>query len=623
MRLICLIFLTILAGEALGQTRWEHNGSVVTLHADGPNREFRYALPRAGLPVASGTVLFTGRKDGSTYSGLAYVFSSRCGARPYQVVGTVAEDQRSVSMEGNAPVVDSACKVVGHRDDVLFFSLIEPNTPASGSTFAQSTFDNLCPSPGRWVQGGGGMMCQCPDGKFLSLGQSCQTDLRDQREAEEKVRKFITTMRGFFLADWKKCISSPSTELEIVDAMSACDSALRNDQATTVEHNMLRSHRNTLSQTLASLRQQHLQREQEKERRHEFELNAAQCRNFDVRSCDAAYNSSLASRQDRLMFSALALAVKLFREQFAACRAGSAIACDRALSAAAASPSDKFEIQQLRAQTSYLEKVKAFALPLMDDATQALKRMWANVSNAVPSQYALNDVPRSTVIASAVAVALAIALGLVLLGKGADLSMLFGKRGEGLALAARQGPSRETSESTFEKSRPLNTTPHSLVIAARAREAEQVDDARSEKSQAETSSRNSSAPATSQTSEVRMESAPSPGTAYILNVLLPGAGNIYFGQPVIGVIFILSILLGLFMFFFGASAAIIGLLIILVSAVAAIFTLGISLIVGLPIGLIFLLMGAGPVVAFLIWIFSLIVSELLVYTKAKKAVAAV
>ncbi|KAB2877466.1 MAG: hypothetical protein F9K38_12670 [Pseudorhodoplanes sp.] len=107
-----------------------------------------------------------------------------------------------------------------------------------------------------------------------------------------------------------------------------------------------------------------------------------------------------------------------------------------------------------------------------------------------------------------------------------------------------------------------------------------------------------------------------PQTAYILNLILPGAGNIYFGQPIIGTIFILGILLGLFMLFFGASAAMLGIIIIVVSAVAAIFTLGLSLVVGAPIGLIFLLMGAGPIVAFFIWLFSLLVSEFLVYRKA-------
>jgi hypothetical protein len=111
---------------------------------------------------------------------------------------------------------------------------------------------------------------------------------------------------------------------------------------------------------------------------------------------------------------------------------------------------------------------------------------------------------------------------------------------------------------------------------------------------------------------------PSARTAYILNLVLPGAGNILIGQTIIGIILILGILLGWFLFFFGTGAAMIGMMIILVSAVAAIFTLGLSLIIGLPIGMIFLLMGAGPIVAFIIWIFSLIVSEILVHSKISR-----
>ena len=54
------------------QSNWNHNSSIVTLYADGPNRQFLYSVPRLGLPVTSGTKLFAGRKDGDTYSGTAY-----------------------------------------------------------------------------------------------------------------------------------------------------------------------------------------------------------------------------------------------------------------------------------------------------------------------------------------------------------------------------------------------------------------------------------------------------------------------------------------------------------------------------------------------------------------------
>src|SRR6476660_3668852 len=100
-------------------------------------------------------------------------------------------------------------------------------------------------------------------------------------------------------------------------------------------------------------------------------------------------------------------------------------------------------------------------------------------------------------------------------------------------------------------------------------------------------------------------STATPQTAYILNIIVPGAGNIYFGQPVLGSVLILSLLLGLLLIFIGTGAAMLGILIILVSVIAAFFTFGISLVIGLPIGLILLMMGAGPVIAFFIWMFSL------------------
>jgi tetratricopeptide (TPR) repeat protein len=129
-------------------------------------------------------------------------------------------------------------------------------------------------------------------------------------------------------------------------------------------------------------------------------------------------------------------------------------------------------------------------------------------------------------------------------------------------------------------------------------------------------------PRPAQSSPAAQAGSRTPRTAYLLNLVLPGAGNIYFGQPIIGTIFILGILFGLFLLFVGAGAAVIGLMIIVASLLAAIFTFGLSLLVGLPIGLIFVMMGAGPLVAFVIWLFSLLLSEILVHSKAAKAAPA-
>lgn len=123
--LVGVFALLVFSTSAFAQTNWNHNGSVVTLHANGANRQFSYSVPRAGLPVKSGTVLFKGTKSGNTYSGIAYIFHSKCGARHYPVSGPVSDDQKSVTLYGQAPQVGSNCKVVDYRDDVLVFNFQE------------------------------------------------------------------------------------------------------------------------------------------------------------------------------------------------------------------------------------------------------------------------------------------------------------------------------------------------------------------------------------------------------------------------------------------------------------------------------------------------------------------
>src|SRR6267142_7260902 len=120
---LVLIFFSTAAGAA---SLWDHNGSVVSLEANGAARKFYYSTPRPGLPVTSGALLFDGKKDGNSYSGTAYTFNRACGTRGYAVSGPVSEDQRTVTMYGKVPRLDANCKLIGYRDDVLVFSFQEP-----------------------------------------------------------------------------------------------------------------------------------------------------------------------------------------------------------------------------------------------------------------------------------------------------------------------------------------------------------------------------------------------------------------------------------------------------------------------------------------------------------------
>lgn len=126
MRVTVLAFIFALHFScAFAQTHWDHNGSVVSLTAQGASRVFTYVQPRAGLPVQPGTVLFVGKRVGNSYHGTAHVFSQRCGARGYAVSGPVSQDQRSVAMHGRRPQLDSSCRIAGYADDSLFFNLID------------------------------------------------------------------------------------------------------------------------------------------------------------------------------------------------------------------------------------------------------------------------------------------------------------------------------------------------------------------------------------------------------------------------------------------------------------------------------------------------------------------
>ncbi len=111
-----------------GPTYWNHNGSTMKLVADGARRRFYYEDPRPAIRdsgVASGTLLFDGSRLGTTYSGTARIFSSRCGTVRYTVSGPIGEDERSVTLFGQAPQLGASCEVTGYRADTLLFYLMQ------------------------------------------------------------------------------------------------------------------------------------------------------------------------------------------------------------------------------------------------------------------------------------------------------------------------------------------------------------------------------------------------------------------------------------------------------------------------------------------------------------------
>lgn len=116
-----------LPNVAAADSCWWHNGSLMRLSAYGEGRAFHYEQPRAGLAalgIGRGTMLFNGRTDGASYSGVANVFSSSCPGQPfgYQVQGPVGAGQTSVTLYGSREVRNGCAGTGTYTQDVLSFT---------------------------------------------------------------------------------------------------------------------------------------------------------------------------------------------------------------------------------------------------------------------------------------------------------------------------------------------------------------------------------------------------------------------------------------------------------------------------------------------------------------------
>lgn len=108
-----------------------HNGSQMVLTKTRNGRvEIRYSIPRHGLPVKDGDLLFEGQSNiRGRYTGTAYVFKDGCPPAPYAVEGN--DVRGDIVLFGNAPIREpGSCAIVGSklrgRDSRLVFSF-EPD----------------------------------------------------------------------------------------------------------------------------------------------------------------------------------------------------------------------------------------------------------------------------------------------------------------------------------------------------------------------------------------------------------------------------------------------------------------------------------------------------------------
>jgi hypothetical protein len=115
---------------------WDHNGSVMSLVAKGSSREFYYQKPRPGMLEAGakpGSLLFRGEVSNGQYSGTAFIFSPRCGQIPFQVKGTILDNDERIVLTGQAPQVGRNCQpYASYTSDIefkLLKSIAEPLSP--------------------------------------------------------------------------------------------------------------------------------------------------------------------------------------------------------------------------------------------------------------------------------------------------------------------------------------------------------------------------------------------------------------------------------------------------------------------------------------------------------------
>jgi flagellar biosynthesis GTPase FlhF len=259
--------------ECEPESLWNHNGSVMALHAVGAEHVIRYQEPRIGMRqegVVSGTVRFEGTRTGNTYSGTAFVFSRRCGAHPFHVSGTASEEEREITMYGTAPAgFDAACRATIYSKHVVNF------------TFLRS----VNPSP--------------------VIGD---TSDRDQSAAEAAAKR----------ASVEEAQAAKEGEEQRLRDLSEQQERQARDLREQQEHaERIRRELEQEDRRLAEVR--------------DFSSRRDGCRKYDVEACDIALRSSHATQQDMIDLRNWRRVAEKLHADLDSCRTGSVPACVRDL----------------------------------------------------------------------------------------------------------------------------------------------------------------------------------------------------------------------------------------------------------------------------------------------------
>src|SRR5260370_35264063 len=103
------------------------------LVANGPSREMYYEKPRPGMlevGARSGSLQFRGEVNDGQYLGTAYIFNVHCGPIPFEVKGTILDDDERIVLTGQAPRVGQNCRTYGSYASNLGFRRLKLNHAA-------------------------------------------------------------------------------------------------------------------------------------------------------------------------------------------------------------------------------------------------------------------------------------------------------------------------------------------------------------------------------------------------------------------------------------------------------------------------------------------------------------
>jgi len=74
-----------------------------------------------------GSLLFRGQVDNGQYSGTAYIFNPHCGQIPFQVKGSILDNEQRIMLTGQAPRVGRNCRTYESYTSNLEFRRLTPN----------------------------------------------------------------------------------------------------------------------------------------------------------------------------------------------------------------------------------------------------------------------------------------------------------------------------------------------------------------------------------------------------------------------------------------------------------------------------------------------------------------